>query len=294
VIITLPSGATQTASQPSSYILHERAAQFYGAGVGYLSIKSFFGGQATYSVGRSRYTVSERAYLVLNHGQAYDITVESAAPVESFCIFFAPGFAESVRRSLATPADRLLLDPHGAGAVPLTFFEKTYPHDDLLSPTLLEMRRRLVAGAVDTPRLGEQLHELMQRLLHVHHNVYREVARLPAVRAATREELYRRLHLAKEFVESAFDAPLTLDELARVAGLSPNHLLRMFKHAFGQTPHQYLTAKRLEHARHLLAHTNQPVTEICLAVGFASLGAFSWLFRRHIGVSPAEYRRQTR
>jgi AraC family transcriptional regulator len=79
-----------------------------------------------------------------------------------------------------------------------------------------------------------------------------------------------------------------------VAGLSPNHLLRMFKQAFGQTPHQYLTARRLERARHLLAHTDQPVTEICLSVGFASLGAFSWLFHRRVGVSPAEYRRQTR
>jgi hypothetical protein len=161
MIITLPPGAAQTASQPASYILHERAAQFYGAGVGYLSIKSFFGGQATYTVGRSRHTVSERGYLVLNHGQAYDITVESAAPVESFCIFFAPGFAESVRRSLATPADRLLLDPHGARATDLTFFEQTYPHDDLLSPTLLEMRRRLEARAVDASWLSEQLHELM-------------------------------------------------------------------------------------------------------------------------------------
>jgi AraC-like DNA-binding protein len=68
----------------------------------------------------------------------------------------------------------------------------------------------------------------------------------------------------------------------------------MFKQVFGATPHQYLTARRLERARYLLAHTDQPVTEICLSVGFASLGAFSWLFRRRVGVSPAAYRRQTR
>jgi AraC family transcriptional regulator len=118
------------------------------------------------------------------------------------------------------------------------------------------MRRALTAGVVDAAWLGEQLHALMQRLLQVQHHVYREVARLPAARAATREELYRRLHLAKEYAESAFDTALTLDDLAREAGLSPNHLLRMFEQAFGQTPHQYLTAKRLEHARHLLTHTD--------------------------------------
>jgi len=293
MIVTLPA-ASQSPGQPASYILHERAAQYYGAGVGYLSIKSFFGGQASYTVGRSRYVASERGFLVLNQGQAYDITVESPAPVESFCVFFAPGFAGSVRRSLATPADRLLLDPHGAGAAELTFFEKTYPHDDLVSPALLRMRRALLAGAVDGPWLGEQLHELMRQLLQLHHDVHREVARLPAARAATREELYRRLHLAKDLADSAFDTALTLEDLAREAGLSSNHLLRMFKQVFGATPHQYLTARRLERARYLLAHTDQPVTEICLSVGFASLGAFSWLFRRRVGVSPAAYRRQTR
>ena len=70
--------------------------------------------------------------------------------------------------------------------------------------------------------------------------------------------------------------------------------LLAFEQAFGATPHQYLTARRLERARYLLAHTDQPVTEICLSVGFASPGAFSWLFRRRVGVSPAAYRRQTR
>ena len=294
MIITLGAPASQPADRPGSYLLHERAAQFHGAGVGYLSIKSFFGGQAIYTVGRSRRVVGERAYLVLNHGQPYDITIESAAPVESFCVFFAPGFADSVRRSLASPADRLLLDPDGPDFRELAFFERTYPHDDLISPTLQRMRQALALGIADAAWLGERLHELMRQLVQLHHNVDREVARLPAARPATRAELYRRLHLAKELADSAFESPLTLEDLAGVAGLSPNHLLRTFKQAFGQTPHQYLIERRLEHACRLLAQTDQPVTEICLAVGFASLGAFSWLFRRRVGVSPAEYRRQTR
>ena len=294
MIIRLAPPEPLSADQPGSFVLHERAAQFHGAGVGYLSIKTFFGGQAIYGVGRRRYVVGERDYLVLNHGQPYDITIESAAPVESFCVFFAPGFAEAVRRSFATPADRLLLDPRGSHAADPTFFEKTYLHDGMVSPSVQQMRRALAGGVADAAWLGEQLHNLMRQLLQVQHHLDREVARLPAVRPATRAELYRRLHLAKEYADSAFDAPLTLDDLAGAAGLSPNHLLRTFKQAFGQTPHQYLTERRLERARQLLAETNQPVTEICLSVGFASLGAFSWLFRRRVGVSPAEYRRQTR
>jgi transcriptional regulator GlxA family with amidase domain len=132
----------------------------------------------------------------------------------------------------------------------------------------------------------------MQRLLQVHYQVYQEVETLPAVRATTREELYRRLYLAKEYAAAAFDQPITLNDMADVAGLSPNHLLRMFKQLFHQTPYQYLTTQRLNQAQQLLSQTDRSVTDICFSVGFESLGAFSWLFRRRVGLAPTEYRRQ--
>jgi AraC family transcriptional regulator len=292
MVITLPAHADQAASV--SYILHERAAQFDGAGVGELSIKSFFGGQATYTVGRGRYAVDDRAYLLLNQGQPYAISIESEAPVESFCIFFRAGFAEEVQRSLTATTDQLLLDAVGPSRPALQFFERTYPHDDLLSPTLLRVRQALASNTAEIGWLCEQLHLIMHGLLQIHRNVYREVAALPAARASTREELYRRLHRAREYAAASFGEPVTLDIMAQAADLSPNHLLRTFKQVFGQTPHQYLTSLRLEHARRLLEQTERSVTEICFDVGFESLGAFSWLFRRRVGVSPAEYRRQSR
>ncbi|MEO6887705.1 MAG: helix-turn-helix transcriptional regulator [Ktedonobacteraceae bacterium] len=57
-----------------------------------------------------------------------------------------------------------------------------------------------------------------------------------------------------------------------------------------QSHHQYLITRRLERAQHLLLHTDRSVTEICFALGFESLGSFSWLFRQRIGCSPTTYR----
>jgi AraC-like DNA-binding protein len=68
-------------------------------------------------------------------------------------------------------------------------------------------------------------------------------------------------------------------------------LLRTFKQIFDQTPYQYVIAKRIVYAQQLLRSTDQGVTDICFAVGFASLGAFSWWFRQRVGVSPTTYRR---
>jgi AraC family transcriptional regulator len=280
--------------QNIGYILHERAQQFYGEGVGWLSIKSFHGGQAYYRVGRAHYLADETSYLILNHGQPYAITIDAETPVESFCLFFAPDFAAEVQHSLAASTERLLAQPYSPQPQVVNFFERTYPHDSILSPSLLQLRQMVNQLYCERSWLTEQFHQMMEQLLQAHIRVIQEVETLPAARAATREELYRRLHLAKDFAAAAFNQSLTLEDMAAVAGLSANHLLRTFKHLFRQTPYQYLTTRRLEQAQKLLRQTDCPVTDICFAVGFESLGAFSWLFRRRVGLSPIEYRRQTR
>jgi transcriptional regulator GlxA family with amidase domain len=78
---------------------------------------------------------------------------------------------------------------------------------------------------------------------------------------------------------------------AAIAVISPFHFQRMFKQAFGVSPMQFLQRRRLNVARQLLAESESDVTSICLAVGFQSLGSFSWLFRRRFGHSPRTYRR---
>ncbi len=293
-----PSPDNRTPSETSgnaSFILHEKGyRRYHAAGTGLLSIKSFYNGQALYEVGRARFAVDENSYLILNHGQPYSITIDSASPMESFCIFFAGGFAEEVDRSLSTNTGRLLDEPIGFSIASINFFEKTYPHDDILSPTLRQLRAALAPRKDEPGWLQEQLHKIMQRLLRVNRQIYKEVEALHAVRAATREELYRRLHRARDYAHAMLDQPITLDEMAQIACLSPNHFLRTFRQIFRQSPHQYLTALRLERAQKLLAGTALSVTEVCFAVGFASLGSFSWLFKRRFGISPETYRQRKR
>jgi AraC-like DNA-binding protein len=287
--------STRSALGSASFILHEKGwRRYYSEGTGALSIKSFYNGRALYDVGHGRFAVADNSYLVLNHNQPYSITIDSASPMESFCIFFAAGFAEEVYRSLSTRAVRLLDTPEIPAALTINFFEKTYPHDDILSPALLRLRSLLARRKDEPGWLDEQFHKIMQRLLQVHQQVYREVEALPAVRASTREELYRRLHRARDYAHAMFDQPITLDEMAQIACLSSNHFLRTFRQVFRQSPHQYLTTLRLERAKKLLVNTDLSVTDICAAVGFESLGSFSWLFTRRFGISPEAYRKRKR
>lgn len=288
--------ASRSLRDAPSHIISARQPNFYGSGVGTLSIKMFLGGAARYQVGDGgRYVVEDSVYLILNHGQPYSITIDAPTPVESFCLFFGARMAADSYHALAAQEAALLDNPVADGKFP-AFFERTYPHDSVLSPRLFALRS-LVFGLPPsvTPEplwVAERLQTVLAGLLLRHRLTREEIAASDGIgsRPATREELYRRLCRARDYMTACLAEALTLEDIAAVACLSPNHFLRTFKAAFRCSPHQFLTVQRIAAAQRLLERTELPVTEICLQVGFSSLGSFSHLFSRRVGVSPAAYR----
>ncbi|HWL15812.1 MAG TPA: AraC family transcriptional regulator [Opitutus sp.] len=103
-----------------------------------------------------------------------------------------------------------------------------------------------------------------------------------------------RLLTASRLIEESPGRAATLAHLARVAAMSPYHFLRLFRATFGQTPRQRAIEVRLERAKQLLADTTLSITAICDAVGYESLGSFSALFARHVGMTPRLYRTRRR
>jgi AraC-like DNA-binding protein len=99
---------------------------------------------------------------------------------------------------------------------------------------------------------------------------------------------------ARDMLREVHDTPPSIRDVAREAAMSPFHFIRQFESVFGQTPHQFRIQSRLERARHLLALSDYSVTDVCMEVGFSSLGSFSALFARRFGTSPSAYRRQIR
>ena len=110
---------------------------------------------------------------------------------------------------------------------------------------------------------------------------------------AAREETNRRMLRARDLMDRSYAEPLDVPLLARAAHVSASHFARTFKETFGETPHRYLQRRRVERAMYLLRETDASVTEICLLVGFTSLGTFSRTFRDVVGASPSEYRAAT-
>jgi transcriptional regulator GlxA family with amidase domain len=105
---------------------------------------------------------------------------------------------------------------------------------------------------------------------------------------------FRRLCSARDMLRDTADRPVPIRDVARAASMSPFHFIRQFEAMFGITPHQYRIQARLERAKHLLAVSDYSVTDVCLEVGFSSLGSFSDLFARRVGAPPSAYRRRVR
>jgi AraC-like DNA-binding protein len=104
------------------------------------------------------------------------------------------------------------------------------------------------------------------------------------------EEFNRRLLRARDAMDRSYAEPLDVRAVAAVAHVSEAHFIRSFRAVFGETPHRYLQRRRVERAMFLLRETERSVTDVCLDVGFSSLGTFSRTFRDIVGVSPSEYR----
>jgi AraC-like DNA-binding protein len=95
---------------------------------------------------------------------------------------------------------------------------------------------------------------------------------------------------ARDAIDRTYAHPVDVPALARVASVSEAHFIRTFRATFGETPHRYLQRRRVERAMFLLRETERNITDICLDVGFTSLGTFSRTFRDIIGLNPTDYR----
>lgn len=144
------------------------------------------------------------------------------------------------------------------------------------------IRRHILSGDVTT----DYLRSLCMVMLV-------DMIRLPrSLRATGRGETLgdKVLRSLLAYIDANLEADLSLETLARLAGVVPHRFARSFRRRVGEAPHHYVVSRRIEAARTLLVSTGHPIVDIALAVGFSSQSHMTSTFRRELGVTPGQVR----
>lgn len=277
-------------SEHSSSILTAKTdGRYHWKGMGSLSFKYAIQGEARYKL-KDRYLLAESSnFIILNQEQPYELFVESKLTTETFCIFFGQPLVADVFLNVIKSSEQILEIDHST-EMPI-FFERTHPITQEMLAAISHLKLSITREQ-DSELMKELLYSFLFGLVVNEYNRQTESDKLRLTKKSTRQELFKRITVARDYAHAMYGDTVTLEKLAQVSCLSPNHLLRSFKQMLGISPIQYLNRIRLQKAKQLLLQTNIPIQEVCNEVGYSSIGTFSNHFRKLTGFSPTNFRGQ--
>lgn len=253
---------------------------------GPLSIFTNITGESYVEAENRRLKIKEGFFYVTNHDQYYTLEVDKRS-AETFNIHFGEYFSDQVWSALCHTPERLLEEDSF-----VTPYERMNFHNRLhLKTSAFNQIVYHLQQSANTPMAKEEkLVELMTLLLNDDCQLQKSLRQLPAIKRATRQEIFKRLLYATDLIYAHYDEDLSLDDLAAVSCLSKFHFLRLFKVAFNKTPYQFTNDIRTAKAKELLKKSSENVVSIAKSVGFKDASSFSRMFYNQVGVYPSQYR----
>jgi AraC family transcriptional regulator len=251
---------------------------------GPLSIFSNVTGESRVTVGKTSARVRPGFFFLSNHDQYYTLEVEKHHQAETSNVHLGEYFADQVLEAFAKTPDYLLENDFFPPLSRIEFENKLYVVSDELQIHLDHLR---LTEHLSEMEMEEKLVVIVHVLLRERKSLRLQSLSIDIVKNSTREELFRRLNRATDFIYSNLDEPLSLRAVAREAGLSKFHFLRLFTQAFSKTPHQFINDIKITQAKTMLRN-KQPVQVIARELGYKEPGTFSRAFRKSVGVYPTQ------
>ncbi|HEY0654754.1 MAG TPA: AraC family transcriptional regulator [Chryseosolibacter sp.] len=281
-------GRTLPSTGWPSVVMNVKTSQTFRDNIrGPLSLFANVTGSSLVHIGSKVTKVNDRFFFVSNQDQHYTLEVNPRQKTETINIHFGEYWADQVLRTL-TASHETLLD-EGIFTTPhcrLELHNKLYERTGSLNRLLLELKD----SEGDALKEEEKLYDVLVQLIAQARNDRKIEATLPSVKNATRKEIFRRLSDATDYIYSNPQNEISLDDLARISCLSKFHFLRLFKTAFGKTPHQFVTEVKIGQATSLLISTKLEVQSIAKELGFKDSSTFSRLYFNRTGRYPSQIR----
>lgn len=245
------------------------------------SIKYVDSGTERYRIGQDLFSVNEGQYLVINAEDEISIDFEGDEFAHGMCIYPPEELIKQAFEAKNSSLDKLLDFSETSKLIP-GFIHKVNTSKRtkagiFLDNNLPDLTQKLALGeAVD---LNTFFLDLVDYMVIDQINVNNKLQNHSATKSQTKEELFRRISVAKDYLTDNFKQQINLDEVANMACLSKYHFLRSFKEFYGQTPYQYLLNHKLAEAR-ILRKKGFSLNETCLLTGFSDSKNLSKALRK--------------
>jgi AraC-like DNA-binding protein len=254
------------------------------------AIKFVRDGIERYQIHDHSFTVHSGSYLLLNGQKEGRISIDSNQYVKGMCMNISNELITDVAATLQAP-DTPVSDPELASFFyTRNFLENQYrASHNQLGRKLQEIDNRIRHDVFSAEEVTTDLfYQLAELLVADQVKVFKQLQSINTVKAETQRDLCRRVLRGREFIDSHFTESLTIEQIARNAGMSEYHFFRLFKQMTGSTPYQYILSSRLKMASSLLK-ADYSVSDAAITTGFSDIFSFSKAFKKHTGISPALY-----
>lgn len=251
-----------------------------------ISIKFCLEDALRYVIDNQKIVVPRGGYMIVNDGLEMEC-LPCKPGVKAFTVYFTNELVFDVHRNRCADEKKLLDEP-GMGAGPVRFFQHIYRQPTTLSGQMLALAQRMAGAETSANDMAPDIfYSLAENLISMQADISRQIGLVNARTTVTREELFRRVLRAKEFMQDNWHKDLTLNDVSRFACLSPYHFHRSFREAFGQPPMRWFRQLKLKKAKEMLASKQMTVTQAALDCGFSDVFSFSKAFKREWGVNPS-------
>lgn len=233
--------------------------------------------KGSYVINKKRIEISDSYFYFLNANDDLEIRFSTTLPLQTLLIFFEENFINDCFTYHIKSDERLLDSPNENLTIDFKF--PTVPFSFINS--IKKKTIQLANGAINHKEdVNALLFDIIAEFFILNDDTSAQIKKINTIKKSTQEELYRRLFLAKEFMNDNVCEKLSIEQVSEKVCLNKFHFLSNFKRLYGITPYQYFVELKLQKAYHLLKNNRQSVTETCFLLGFESLGSFSNSFKK--------------
>ena len=264
---------------------------YSGEHISRMSIRTISDGYQIHQVGNKDHVLDKNRYLVINEGEEFQSQLSTNAPLEGLLVAFDKKDMLSCSSYLNNSDEKLLDDPYDSNSREITIETQSLELQDAMKELLESLKYGIVNKEVNQLYYEQEFQSVLKQIYRDHGNVERRVQGIKARRNSTKQEIFKRIRTAREYIDANLQKDLSLKDISEVATMSTFHFVRSFGDFYFISPHQYLVKKRMEKAKFLLVDSDMTAEQIAVDTGFENKTSFGRLFKQKTTFTPIEYRK---